>query len=109
MRFGGASRDDANDFLVVFLMERMNYEQNRTRPYGSDRYPAFLIHKRGVTLRYGIGVIEHQDGSFKPNIMLAKILTVLVLIPFKSHRRQLQEQNTRCRLKVSIHMYVHFF
>ena len=64
MRFGGASRDDANDFLVVFLIERMDYQQNRTWPYGSDRYPAFLIHKRAVTLRYGIGVIENQKGSF---------------------------------------------
>src|SRR5258708_8788141 len=43
VRFGSASRDDTNDFFVVFLIKGMNDQQNRTRPYGSDCYPTFLI------------------------------------------------------------------
>ena len=85
MRLGGASGDDANDLFVVFLIIRMDNQQNRTRPYGSDRYPAFLILMRAVALGNLIVVVENQNSRFEAIIMLATVLTVLVLIPSKSH------------------------
>ena len=90
MRLGGASGDDANDFFVVFLIIRMDNQQNRTRPYGSNRYPAFLILIGEVTLGNRIGVVENQNSRFEAHIMLATVLAVLVLIPFISHSGSLQ-------------------
>jgi hypothetical protein len=48
---GGASRDDANDFLVVFFIESMDDQKNRTWSYGPQRDPAFFLVKGGVALR----------------------------------------------------------
>ena len=93
MGLGGASRDDANDFFFVFFIKSMNDQQNRTRPYGSDRYPTFLILS-DVTLRNRVGIVENEYGSFKPNIVLAKILAVLVLIPYESHSKSRQDTMT---------------
>ena len=93
MGLGGASRDDANDFFFVFFIKSMNDQQNRTRPYGSDRYPTFLILS-DVTLRNRVGIVENENGSFKANIVLAKILAVLVLIPYESHSRSRQDTIT---------------
>jgi hypothetical protein len=89
---GGASRDDPNDFFFVFVffIKSMNDQQNRTRPYGSDRYPTFLILS-DVTLRNRVGIVENENGSFKANIVLAKILAVLVLIPYESHSKSRQD------------------
>ena len=90
MGLGGASRDDANDFFFfVFFIKSMNDQQNRTRPYGSDRYPTFLILS-DVTLRNRVGIVENENGSFKANIVLAKILAVLVLIPYELHGKRRQ-------------------
>ena len=94
MRLGGASGDDANDFFVVFLIECVDNQENRTRPYGSHRYPAFLILTRRVTLGNRIGVVENQNSSFEADIMLATVLAVLLLIPFISHSGSLPEQDT---------------
>jgi hypothetical protein len=55
--------------------------------------PTVLIRKSDVTLRNRVAVVENQNGSFKANIMLAKVLAVLVLIPFKSHSWPLQRQH----------------
>ena len=94
MGLGGASRDDANDFFFfVFFIKSMNDQQNRTRPYGSDRYPTFLILS-DVTLRNRVGIVENENGSFKANIVLAKILAVLVLIPYESHSKSRQDTIT---------------
>jgi len=81
---GGASRDDTNDFFVVFLIKSMNDQQYRTRPYGSDRYPTFLILESDVTLRNRVGIIENENGRFEANIVIMKVLPVLLLVPFKS-------------------------
>ena len=32
-----------------------------------------------------VGIVENENGGFKANIVLAKILAVLVLIPYESH------------------------
>jgi hypothetical protein len=85
VRLSCASRNDTDDFFPLFLIECMHDEQNRTRPYGPNRYPSLLIFKSEVTLRKGIGIIENEHGRFKANIVLAKVLPILLLIPFKSH------------------------
>ncbi len=83
----------ANDFFFVFFIKSMNDQQNRTRPYGSDRYPTFLILS-DVTLRNRVGIVENENGSFKANVVLAKILAVLVLIPYESHSKSRQDTIT---------------
>jgi hypothetical protein len=55
-----------------------------------DRYPTFLILESDVTLRNRVGIVENENGGFKANIMLAKILAVLVLIPYESHSQSRQ-------------------
>jgi hypothetical protein len=104
---GGTSRDDADNFFVVLLMKRMNDQQNRTRPYGSHRYPAFLIPKGKVQLRDRIRIVENENRSFKTNIMLAKVLPVLILVPFKSHGWVATETAYPRKPSMSIHLYVH--
>jgi len=93
MRLSCASRNDTDDFFPMFLIERMHDEQNRTRPYGPNRYPSLLIFKSEVTLRKSIGIIENEHGRFKANIVLAKVLSILLLIPFKSHSWSRPGQN----------------
>jgi hypothetical protein len=44
-------------------------------------YPTILTLKSDVTLRNRLGIVENENGSFKANIVLAKILAVLLLIP----------------------------
>ena len=85
MRFGGRSRDDTDDFFVVFLMKSMNDQKNRTRPYGSDGYPTFLILESDVTLRNREGIVESENGRVEANSVLLKVLPVLLVVPFKSH------------------------
>jgi hypothetical protein len=65
---GGASRDDTNDFFVVFL-----------------------ILKSDVMLRNRVGIVENENGGLKANIVLAKILAVLVLIPYELHSKSRQD------------------
>jgi len=86
MRLGSACRDDTNDFFSALLIKGVHDQQNRSLSYGSNRYPAFLVLERLITLSDGIGIVENKDCSLKTNIVFAKILPVLVLIPFKSHR-----------------------
>ena len=93
MGLGGASRDDANDFFFVFFIKSMNDQQNRTRPYGSDRYPTFLILS-DVTLRNRVGIVENENGRFEANIVLVKVLPVLLLVPLKSHGSSRLRENT---------------
>ena len=50
-----------------------------------------FILKSDVTLRNRVGIVENENGSFKANIVLAKILAVLVLIPCESHSRSRQD------------------
>ena len=85
MGSGGAGRDDANDFLVVIFIKSMDNQEDRSRPYRSESYPTFLIPGVFVSSRTGVGIIENENGSLKPDIMLAKVLAVLVLVPSKSH------------------------
>jgi hypothetical protein len=81
VRSGGASRDDANDFFVVLLIRSMN----RTRPYGSNCYPTFLIVESGVMQRNRPGMVLNENGRFAANLVLVKVLPVLLLVPCKSH------------------------
>ena len=106
VRRGGASRDDANDFFAVLLKMSVDNQQDRARSDGSDGYPAFLIRKSIVTLRNCIGIIENENGSLKPNIMLAKVLAVLVFIPSESHTNG-DDTAYLLDLTVSIRVYVH--
>ncbi len=55
---------------------------------------AFLILKSDVTLGNRVGIIENENGRFKANILLAKILPVLLLVPFKSHGSPRLRENT---------------
>jgi len=82
VRLGGASRNDANDFLVFFLIKRMHYGQNRAPSDGTNCYPSFLIVKSEVALHKSVGIIENENCCFKANIMLSKIPSILVFIPF---------------------------
>jgi len=63
----------------------MHNQKNRAWPYRSNRYPSFLVLKSEIALSDSVRIIENENSRFKANIVLAKVLTVLVLIPFKSH------------------------
>jgi len=83
--FGGAGRNDANDFLIVVFIKGMDSQKDRSRPYRADRYPTLLSIEGNVPLRNGVGIVENENGSLKANVLLAKVLAVLVLVPCKSH------------------------
>ena len=51
----------------------------------------FVILKSYVALGNRVGIVEDENGSFKANIVLAKILAVLVLIPCESHSKSRQD------------------
>ncbi len=101
MGLSGASRDDANHFFVAYFPIGMDNQENRTWSYGTNRYPAFLLVKGGVTPRNRARVVKDENRSFKANIVLAKVLPVLGLVPFKSHGGPRQKQpipeNQRCQ------------
>ena len=107
MRLSSTSRNDTDDFFTLFLIESMHDQEDRTGPYGSNRYPALLIVRSEVPLRKSVGIIENEHGRFKANIVLAKVCAVFLFIPFKSH--ELVATNTEYGLlsPVSIHVYVH--
>ncbi len=92
MGFSGASRDDANHFFAVRFPIGMDNQENRTWSYGTNRYPAFLLVKGGVTLSNRARVVKDENRSFEANIVLAKVLPVLGLVPFKSHGGPRQKQ-----------------
>src|SRR5713101_600132 len=81
--FSGASRDDANHFFASCFPIGMDNQEDRTCSYGTNRYPAFFLVKGGVTLRNRARVVKDENRSFEANIVLAKVLAVLVLVPFK--------------------------
>ena len=85
MGFRGAGRDDANDFLVVVFIKSMDDQQDRSRSYRTDSYPALLIVGVIVSQRYRVRIIENENGSLKANVVFAQVLAVLVLVPRKSH------------------------
>jgi len=89
MRLCGACRNDANDFFILLLVDRMYDKQNRARLDGADGYPAFLILECVVTPGDGIGIVENELRSLEANIVLAKVLPILAIIPFKSHSQSL--------------------
>jgi hypothetical protein len=93
VRFGGASRNNANDLFIFFLTKCVYDQQNRARPDSSNCYPAFFILECQVALGDGIGIVEDKRRGLKADIMLAKVPPVLVLRPFKSHSRSLQKQD----------------
>jgi len=62
VRLSRASRNDTDDFFPLFLTEGMHNQQNRTRPYGSNRYPSLLIFKSEVALRSGWFICDDPDG-----------------------------------------------
>ncbi len=65
----------------------MDNQENRTWSYGSNCYPAFFIVKGVVTSRNSVRIVENENSGFKADIMLAKVLPVLVLVPLKPHSR----------------------
>src|SRR6267378_5379184 len=103
---GGAGRDDANDFLIGVFIKSVDDQEDRSRSYGSDGYPTFLIAGVFVSSRNGVGIIENENGSLKPHVMFAKVLAVLVFVPCKSHgsARNLAYLLGRA---MSIYLYVH--
>src|SRR5438445_8907810 len=100
--FSGAGRDDANHFFAVCFPISMDNQENRTWSDGANRYPAFLLVKGGVTLRNRARVVKDENRSFKANIVLAKVLAVLVLVPFKSHAGSGTETAYLSKSKMSI-------
>ena len=92
MGLSGASRDDANHFFAVRFPIGMDNQEDRTCSYGTNRYPAFFLVKGGVTLRNRARVVKDENRSFEANIVLAKVLPVLGLVPFKSHGGPRQKQ-----------------
>jgi hypothetical protein len=58
-------------------------------------------------LRNSVGIAENENGSFKTNVMRAKVLPVLVLIPFKSHSWVAAKTLYPTGLWMSIHLYIH--
>jgi hypothetical protein len=108
MGFGRASGDRANDFRVVFLIERMDHPSNQTRSHGANRYRAFRIVQGGIALRHRAGIVENENGSFKANIMFTEVLPALVLIPLQSHSWSRPKTANRPKPRVSIRLYVHF-
>lgn len=105
MRLGGAGRDDANDFFVVFLTECVDNQQNRTGSYGAHGYPPFLIVKGIVALRHSVGIIEDKNSSFKANIVFGEVLAILVLVPCESHSRS--RQDSIAVAKRNVNTFVH--
>ena len=85
MGLGGTSRDDANNFFVVFFIIRVHNQEYRAGSDGPDRFPAFLFIKSGVSLRQSVRIVKHENCGFKPNIVLAQVFPVLVLVPFETH------------------------
>jgi len=63
----------------------MNNQENRTGTDGSYRDPTFLVLEAEVPLGDRTGIVENQHCGFKAHVVLAQILHVLVLIPFKAH------------------------
>jgi len=63
----------------------MNDEKNRTRTYRAQRNPAFFIVETDVPLGERVGIVESEKRCFESHVVLAQILRVLVLIPFKVH------------------------
>ena len=93
MGLGGACRDDANDFLVVIFIKGMDNQEDRSGSYRPDGDPALLILRVVVSPRNGVGIIENENGSLKPDVMFAKVLAVLVLVPRKSHGNDTIQHN----------------
>jgi hypothetical protein len=93
VRSSGTSRNNTDDFFILFLMESMRDQQNRTRPYGPNCDPSLFIFKSEVALRKSVGIIENENRRFKANIVLAKVLPVLAFVPFKLQGLPLQTQD----------------
>src|SRR5215831_8281017 len=103
VRLSSASRNNTDDLFPLFLIERMHNQQNRAWPDRSHRYPSLLIFKSEIALCDSVGIIENENSRFKANIVLAKVLPVLVLIPFKSHSWSRLTESIIC---VSLRQYI---
>ena len=112
MGFGGAGGDDANDFLILLLIKTVDNQENRARADSSHRDPTLFLFRGRVEgwvgLCDGPRIVEHQNGCFKPNIMLTKVPVILALVPFESH-----DGSATCKQRngpagwMSTHLYVH--
>ena len=107
MRLSSTSRNDTDDFFTLFLIESMHDQWNRTGPYGSNRYPSLFIFRSEVALRKSVGVIENEHGRFKADIVPAKVLPVLLFIPFKSNKLVATTTEYGVLSRMSIQLYVH--
>jgi hypothetical protein len=63
----------------------VHHEQNQSRLDGAEGYPPFFAAATDVRLSYSVRIVEHHGGCLKRNTMLAAIVAVLTLIPFKAH------------------------
>ena len=106
MRLSSACRDDPNDFFLLLFKKRMHNQQNRTRTYRSHRYPS-LLFKSEITLRNSVRIVENKNRRLKAHIVLAKVLPILLLVPFKSHSWSRPRQNTVFAFILSTHLYLH--
>jgi hypothetical protein len=73
----------------------MDNQENCTSsdcPYG---YPPLFVVKIEITLRDGVRIVEYQNCGFKANVVFAKVLAVLVFVPFKLRCRSRPAQNMR--------------
>ena len=86
MRFSGASRNNPNHLLAVFLKPHVDDQKNCSRTNGSESHPAFFFIRGFVSLRKRVGVIENKNGGLKANVMPEQISLVLVFIPFEAHQ-----------------------
>jgi hypothetical protein len=93
MGLGGAGRDDANDFFVLSLLERMDHYKDRSRPNSPNRYPSFLVVKCLIPLRDCEWIVEGQSRGLKANVVLAKVPPVLGFVPFESHNEPRSDQD----------------
>ena|GEM_PF-1646866 len=66
----------------------MHDQEHRTGSDGPNCYPALLVVKGGFALRHRVRIVEDEYCGFEANLVLATVLPVLVLVPFKAHRRR---------------------
>ncbi len=86
MRFRGACRNDANNFLACVFCQSMDHQENGARRDGSNGDPAvLLVFSCMVRLRNGEGIVKNESGGFKTNIVLAEIAPVFVFVPNEAH------------------------
>jgi hypothetical protein len=71
----------------------MNDKKHNSPVDGSQSDPPLLVFGKLVDLGQCTRVIENESRGLKANIVLKQILSILVLVPFKSHGRHRAHNN----------------